>query len=346
MRAVQLKEFTQNVDAVTVSDVPDPRGGSDVVVRIEAAGIHPSDLVNIRGGFPYTTLPRIVGRDFAGRVVQGPPHLLDRDVWGVGGGDLGFTHDGSHAEYIQLPEDAVALRPPNLSPADAASSGLPYVTAWLALVQRAGITRNEVVVVSGAAGGVGTAAIEIVNYVGARAIALVLDESEVAGVDPKKVLAIARSDLGNVEQVVRDTTSGNGCDIALNVVGAPLFEPLLASLAECGRMPIVSGVAGRVVDHFDLLNFYRRDLTLHGINTAGKHFTASNTARILTELHAGFEAQQLAGSAYRNFSARGGKPRVRALCLRGGPENRPRAVEPPLGNTNHQLAARVLRRID
>jgi NADPH:quinone reductase-like Zn-dependent oxidoreductase len=173
VRAVQLKEFTQSPGSVTVSEVPQPspRPG-EVLVRVEAAAINPSDLVNIRGGFPMTKLPRVIGRDFAGRVVQGPPHLLDRKVWGAGGSDLGLTRDGTHAELIALPEDAVALRPHSLSSEDAAASGIPYITAWLALVERAAIKRGDWVLVSGAAGSVGTAAVEIARYVGARAIAL------------------------------------------------------------------------------------------------------------------------------------------------------------------------------
>lgn len=294
MRAVRLTEFTQSPDAVRVSDVPQPEPGkSEILVQIEAAAINPSDLVNIRGGFHHTQLPRVIGRDLAGRIVKGPPHLLGRDVWGAGGGDLGYTRDGTHAEYVVLPEDAVALRPANLSALDAASSGIPYLTAWLALVERSGITRGDTVLVSGAAGSVGSAAIEIANYVGAKAIALVRDASERERIDNSKVLAIAQSDEGDVEHVVRETTSGRGCNIAVNVVGAPIFRALLASLAECGRMAVVSGVAGHVVDEFDIMDFYRRDLTLHGINTAGPAFTAAHSARILTELYAAFEAQQV-----------------------------------------------------
>jgi NADPH2:quinone reductase len=294
VRAVQLQAFTEAFDSIKISDIPDPNpSNGEVVVEVEAAGINPSDLVNIRGGFPKTILPRIIGRDFAGRVVKGPPHLMGRDVWGAGGGDLGFTRDGTHAQYIALPEQAIALRPPNLTPAIAAASGIPYSTAWLALVERAGMTRGDIVLVSGAAGAVGSAAIEITNYAGGRAIALVKDASEVPGVDRKKVLAIARSDLGDVEQVVREATNGRGCDVALNVVGAPIFAAMLASLAECGRMCVVSAVMGRVVEKIDIMDLYRRDLSLYGINTARATFTAVDTARVLTELYAGLEAEQL-----------------------------------------------------
>jgi NADPH:quinone reductase-like Zn-dependent oxidoreductase len=295
VRAVQLNEFTESPGSVTVSEIPQPSPApGEVLVRIEAAAINPSDLVNIRGGFPMTKLPRVIGRDFAGRVVQGPPHLRDREVWGAGGSDLGLTRDGTHAEYIALPQDAVALRPEKLAPEDAAGSGIPYITAWLALVERAGITRGDFVLVSGAAGSVGRAALEIVHYAGARSIALVKDANERATLDMRRVAAVAQSDTGDVEQVVREATGGKGCDIALNVVGAPIFGPLMASLAEKGRMAIVSGVAGRIVEQLNLFDLYRRDLSLLGINTASPQFSAVDSARILTEMHAAFETGQVA----------------------------------------------------
>ena len=225
-------------------------------------------------------------------MVEGPPHLRDRDVWGAGGGDVGFTRDGTHAEFIVLPEDAVALRPHGISAPDAAASGIPYVAAWLSLVGRARVTRGDWVLVSGAAGSVGTAATSIAKYAGARVIALVKDAHERKAIDGRPVDAIAQFDAGEVETVVRESTGGKGCDIALNVVGAPIFAPLLSSLADGGRMAIISGVAGRVLEQFDLLDFYRRDLSILGINTASPHFTVVACARILTELHAAFEAEQ------------------------------------------------------
>ena len=294
MRAVLLKEFTDSPGSVTVSDVaqPSPQSG-EVLVRIEAAGINPSDILNIRGGFSHTHLPLIIGRDFAGRVVQGPPHLREQEVWGSGGGDLGYSRDGTHAEYIALPEDAVALRPPRLSAEDAASSGIPYMTAWMALIERGQIRRDDWVLVSGAAGSVGYAAVQIAHYAGARVIALILNESERSGIDATKIAAVAQSDKSDLEQVVREATGGRGCDIALNVVGAPIFAQLFAALAPRGRMLIISGAGGRKLEQFDLMDLYRRDLSLVGVNTAAPYFTAVDTAKIMTELHAAIQAGQM-----------------------------------------------------
>ncbi len=97
---------------------------------MQSAGLNPSDVKNVLGLFPYTTTPRIPGRDFAGIVTVGPGDLIGRAVWGSGR-DLGFDRDGSHAEYLTVPVEGVALLlPPALSFAQAASLGVPYTTAW------------------------------------------------------------------------------------------------------------------------------------------------------------------------------------------------------------------------
>src|SRR5215469_18793845 len=134
-----------------------PLGENQVRVRVEAAAVNPSDVVSIEGRFPHAVLPRILGRDFAGRVVEGPRELVGTEVWGSGG-DLGITRNGTHAEEILLPVAGVSRRPSNLTPEQAAGAGVPFTTAWSCLVEGAALTSCETVVVSGAAGAVGRAA--------------------------------------------------------------------------------------------------------------------------------------------------------------------------------------------
>jgi NADPH:quinone reductase len=170
MRAIQITDFGDPHD-VRIRDVakPSPAPG-EVLVKLEAAGVNPSDAVNIRGGFPKTTLPRIVGRDFAGTVAEGPDALLGAKVWGSGG-ELGFTRDGSHAAYLAVPTQDVTERPNNLTAPQAAAAGLPLITAYLTLVERGGLKPGEWVLISGSHGGVGGAAAQIATWVGAHVIA-------------------------------------------------------------------------------------------------------------------------------------------------------------------------------
>ncbi len=93
-------------------------------------------------------------------------------MWGTGG-DLGITRDGAHAEEIVLPASGVSRRPASLTPEQAASAGVPFITAWTCLVDAAALRSGETVIVSGAAGAVGWAAVELAAALGGRVIALV-----------------------------------------------------------------------------------------------------------------------------------------------------------------------------
>jgi NADPH:quinone reductase len=268
--------------------VPTP-GPGQVLVQIEAAAVNPSDIVSVEGRFPQAVLPRVLGRDFAGRVVEGPAKLKGREVWGTGG-DLGITRDGTHAEFIVLPADGVSERPKNLSVEQAAAVGVPALAAWGSLVEAANVQPGEWVVVSGAVGAVGWTAVELAAARGARVIALVWNAAEASQLDRVRVAAVARSDIADLQAVVREATGGHGVDVALNGVGAPIFEPLLHSLAHGGRLCIYSAAAGREVK-LDLFDLYRRRLQLHGIDSAA--VTAAHGAAILDQLRPLYESGQM-----------------------------------------------------
>ena len=111
---------------------PVPAAG-EVLVEVRATGVNPSDIKNVLGLFPYTTTPRIPGRDFAGVVVAGPEQLLGQAVWGGSGQGCGFYRDGCHAQYVAVPGNAVTPLPKALTFAQAATCGVPFITAWDAL---------------------------------------------------------------------------------------------------------------------------------------------------------------------------------------------------------------------
>lgn len=178
MRAVVIARFGEPSE-LAHEEVPLPRPKQgEVLVKIRAAAVNRSDWLNVRGVLPVTTLPRVPGRDFAGTVVEGPPELWGQEVWGTGGGDIGFTRDGSHAEYVALPQEAVVPKPAGLSLEETAASGLAYLTAASALLGLGDLQGGEAVLVTGAAGGVGSAAVGIARWKGALAIGAIKDESE------------------------------------------------------------------------------------------------------------------------------------------------------------------------
>jgi NADPH:quinone reductase-like Zn-dependent oxidoreductase len=272
---------------VEVEDAPP--GPDEVRVRIEAAGINPSDVGNVNGKFPLTTLPRIVGRDFAGTVAEGPSDLIGLPVWGSGG-DIGFTRDGTHAEFINIPAAAVSRRPQNLSTEEATAVGVPFVTAWSAL-DLARLEPGEWVIVSGAAGAVGNAAVELAHARDAQVIALVKDEGESNRLDWNKVNAVAQSSRNDLEQVVREVTGGKGADTVLNGIGASVFPAFLNCLAEGGRMVIYSVAFGGHEVTLDLFALYRQRHQVLGLNTSA--IDVVQGAKILSQFTSLFESGKL-----------------------------------------------------
>lgn len=315
MKAIYIRQHGA-VSDLKVSDVPVPEiKPGEVLVKVEAAGINPSDLAGVQGRFPHAVLPRIVGRDFAGEIVKGPAELAGAKVWGSGG-DLGIDRDGTHAEYLALPRDAAAPRPRNLSAEEAAVVGVPFIAAFSALIKLGKVKEGEWVIVSGAAGAVGQAAIQLAQSKKARVVALIKDAADQWVSKLPAVEAVAQSDQGNLEAVVRQATKGRGADLALNGVGGSIFGSIQASLAIGGRQVVYSAAGGREFN-LDILSFYRNEFSLFGVDT--QKLNATRCAAMLKELAPLFESGALkpssiserytllqAAEAYRRVAAGGG----------------------------------------
>jgi NADPH:quinone reductase-like Zn-dependent oxidoreductase len=259
------------------------------LVRIEASGINPSDVGSVQGRFHESPLPRIVGRDFAGVVVKGAEALIGRKVWGSGG-DLGILRDGTHAEFVCLPEGAAVPRPKNLSAEQCAVIGVPYVTAYEAVISSGLVEPDQWVVVSGATGSVGQAALEIAGAFQARLVALVRGAEAKEKLASRKIHEVVRVDEPGWIGAIREATNGDGADLALNGVGSTLVQGLLDSLKNGGRQVVYSIAGGREAP-VDLLSFYRRRLSLIGLNTVALDSVACG--RILGKLTPLFESGTL-----------------------------------------------------
>src|SRR5208282_3029410 len=156
MKALRFAAFgPPSVLRIEEVSIPEP-GEGEALIHVKAAGINPSDIGNVAGRFKSTTLPRTPGRDFAGIVVKGERHEGD-EVWGSGP-KLGIVRDGSHAEYIVVAAKMLSSKPKSLSMAQAATIGVPYITAWASVVNTAQIQAGETILIIGAAGAVGQAA--------------------------------------------------------------------------------------------------------------------------------------------------------------------------------------------
>jgi NADPH:quinone reductase-like Zn-dependent oxidoreductase len=284
MRALVLEGPGDPRDLAAARIQTPAAGDGLVLVRTAAAAVNRSDVLNVRG-LPVTTFPRVPGRDFAGTVVSGPADLLGRRVWGTGSGDLGFTSHGTHAEFVAVPVSAIVDAPAGWTLAEAGASGLAYVAAEAGLAQ-ADIQHGETVLVTGAAGGVGSAACAIARWRGARVIGAVRDTAE------RDALLRRFPDVDAVitgeefPDALRTATSGRGVDVALDTVGNPVFVDVLAALRLGARMAVIIGRPGETLP-FDLAAFYQRDLALFGINTVRRDSTWC--AGLLHGLTTGFD---------------------------------------------------------
>jgi NADPH:quinone reductase-like Zn-dependent oxidoreductase len=240
-----------------------------------------------------TTLPRIPGRDFSGVVVDGPPSLLGKEVWGSGG-DLGYTRDGSHAELLLLPVNAVSEKPRNLSFAQAAAVGVAFTTAYAGLIQRAVVRAGDVVLVTGAAGGVGSAVLQLAHAHGAKLIAVDRKPFRQEAFPGLKLLGFINTAEGELARAVKELTGGKGVDVAFDCVGGVLFEQVLATLGHGGRQVAITSVGDRRVS-FDILDFYHRELSLYGVDSRSMSEAAS--AKLLDQLRPLFERGELAAPA-------------------------------------------------
>jgi NADPH:quinone reductase-like Zn-dependent oxidoreductase len=174
-----------------------------------------------------------------------------------------------------------------LSLEEAAASGLAYVTAGSALVELGSVSAGETIFVTGAAGGVGSAAVMIARWKGARVIGAIKDESERAMAMRAGVEVIVDTSREEVTDAVLAATDGGGADLVLDAVGGPLFEPALNSLGEKGRMVVITTTPGKQHVSFNLLDFYRKGLRLFGLMTS--LLDAEGSAAVLRNLGRGFD---------------------------------------------------------
>jgi NADPH:quinone reductase len=285
MQVIEFLEFGGPAQ-LRLQQRPTPNADGDhAVVRIEAASINPSDLKNLAGRMPQTTLPRVPGRDYSGVVVDGPPEWLGKSVWGTGG-DVGFTRDGTHAEYISVPVESLVAKPESLSHEQAGCSGLTFLTAWCGLIEYARLQKGETVAIFGSAGAVGGAAVQIAKRTGARVIGL--DRSKPAAETAAARLADFLLDANNpsLPGGLRSLNHGHLADVVLNAVGGPYFETGLSILAHRGRQIEMTSPPQRRI-WFDLVDFYHNESQLFGVDTLKRDLVAS--ARILKRMMSGFE---------------------------------------------------------
>ena len=289
MKALRFSAFT-GVDGLSLETVHNPlRASSEVLIEVCAASVNPSDVKNVQGHMHGTTLPRTPGRDFSGIVVDGPTELVGKHVWGAGG-EIGFTRDGTHAEYVVLPANGVAIMPESLSFAEAAAAGVAFVTAWSGVHDVIGLEAGETIVVTGAMGSVGSAVVQLARWMGATTIGVVRNLQA-----PEKERTIVpdffvAADQDDLAASLRSLAPSGKIDAVFDTVGEPLFATLIDALSAAGRYAIIANT-GQKFAQIELIPFYRKRLHLAGVDS--RAIDAIQAAVFLQRLRSGFESGAL-----------------------------------------------------
>lgn len=264
MRAAVIEELI-GPDGLRVRDFPEPEGahpraeGQRLLVDVHAASVSFPDLLQSRGEYQISTEPPFVsGGEVAGVVLEAPSSS------GFAPGDrvAGMTIWGAMAERaLALPNYTVKL-PDTMDFAHGAALWLNSATALFA-VRRAGVQPGETVLVHGAAGGVGTAALQILKHAEARSIAVVSSDEKERVAREMGADEVVRSDGPWLEDV-RALTEGRGVEVVLDPVGGDRFTDSLRALDVAGRL-IVIGFAGGSIPTVKVNRLLLRNLTVTGI---------------------------------------------------------------------------------
>jgi NADPH2:quinone reductase len=244
MRAVRIHELT-GPSALRVEEVPDPQvSAGQVLIEVKAAGVNFPDILQTRGMYQFKPTPPFSPGGEAAGIVR----AIGDGVTSVKVGDrvAATVLYGAYAELLVCPELAV-VKLPDAVPFDVgAATLLTYATTYHALSDRAALQKGETLLVLGAAGGVGIAAVELGALMGARVIAAASSIEKLAfcrDLGASFTIDYSKEDL---KAQVKDVTKGNGVDVVYDPVGGSLAEPALRGMAWQGRYLVVGFASGDI----------------------------------------------------------------------------------------------------
>src|SRR5687768_3653033 len=244
MKAVLCKQFGPP-DSLVVEEVPSPRAGpGETVISVKAASLNFPDVLIIQNKYQVKPpLPFSPGSELAGVVKE-----VGAGVQGIAAGDkvIAFTTYGAFAEEVKTDASRLVPLPEKMDFVTGAAFLLTYATTDHALRDRAALAAGETLLVLGAAGGVGLAAIEIGKALGARVIACASSEDKLAVCRSHGADATINYATEDLRERIKALTEGRGVDVVYDPVGGPYTEPAFRSLAWRGRLLVVGFAAGEI----------------------------------------------------------------------------------------------------
>lgn len=264
MKALVITRFGEP-EVLAWSDWPDPRPGpGELLVRVRAFAINWADLLQRAGGYPGgPTPPFVAGHDLMGEVVgrgpgtEGPPD--GTRVFGVLG------RSGGAAELVAAPAAWFHPVPPNLGDEQAAGLAGPYFTADVAIVDFGRLRAGEAVLIHAAAGGYGSAAVQLCRHYGAGTIiATAGSDEKLARVREWGADVVVNYQTQDFVEVVSQVTRGRGVDLVLESVGGEVLGKSFDCLAPLGRLVSVGASSGESSRRFRLHTLFEGGISVSG----------------------------------------------------------------------------------
>ncbi len=315
MRAVQCNAWGE-VEGLVLAEVPPPPApaAGQVAVDVVAAGVNFADILMITGKYQERPLPPFTpGLEVAGRV-----RAVGPGVTRVAPGDrvLAMLDHGGFAEKVLARETDVIAIPPEMGFAEAAGFAIAYGTSHGALAWRAELKPGELLLVLGAAGGVGLTAVEIGKAMGARVIACAggAEKLEIARAHGADHLIDYRSE--SIRSRVREIADGGGADVVFDPVGGESFEAALRAVAWSARLVVV-GFAGGKVQQIPANILLVKNLAVHGLYWGSyRRHRPGDLPGAFAEMFGWWRAGKLRPLASAQFDLADAKPALAQLAER------------------------------
>jgi NADPH2:quinone reductase len=245
MRALVVERLAPDYAGCVIKEMETPTPGpGEVLIKVRAAAVNFPDLLQTRGEYQHKPpLPFIPGLELSGEI-----EALGEGVerWKLGDAVVGGARIGGFSDYALTSALALRPKPERLSFSQAAAYGAAYLTAYVSLVRRAEIEPGEWLLVHGAAGGVGLAAVDLGKLLGAKVIAASASDDKLAVVQQEYTPDAVVNVTAGFREQVKALTGGRGADVIYDPVGGDVFDESVRCIAFNGRLLIVGFTSGRI----------------------------------------------------------------------------------------------------
>ena len=268
MKAWQVSELGDPWDVLEIADVPTPDPGDNgVLIRVEATDLNFADILQCQGSYQVRLpMPFTPGMTAAGTVLAAPASSSiqagERLIAPVLGGA------GGYAEEALINLDLVEPIPDGIDPIVAAAMHITYGTAWFALHHRGNLRPDETLLILAAAGGVGSAAIELAKLHGSRVLAAAGGPEKLAACEALGADAVIDYNREDLYQVVMELTEGKGADVVYDPVGGQYFDIARRLVAWEGRLLII-GFASGTIPQAPLNHALVKNYSIVGVHMGG-----------------------------------------------------------------------------